>query len=648
MTFDLTWMIGGPQGGGINASAEMLAKAFSRAGLQVFANIEYHSNIMGKHSYYRVRVSDGPIHSHVDRVHVLAALDAETLLGDHHHNPDFPTHPGHAAEVVPGGAILYNPADEHLKNVDLKKEIQRGDVRLYPVPFDEVLKQALAKLGREKDFKQLAIMYNTILLGASVALFDYDKNQLADVVRDTFKGRRARAGELNLAVLDTTYQYMQTQFPDDFPFRVKAGIHNPNQILIRGVQAAAIGKLQAGCGLQTYYPISPATDESTYLETRQRDYNIVVVQAEDEIASVNMAVAAAHMGVRASTSTSGPGFSLMPEGVGFAAITEAPLVLVDYQRGGPSTGLPTRTEQADLQQALHFSHGDFPHIVVSPGDHAETFYDMFYAFNWAERYQMPVIVLIDKFLASTYATIPMPETSALKIDRGSLYVPPDPRQSGYLRYRVTANGISPRAMPGTEGAIFWATTDEHNSKGHISEGVEIRMDQADKRMRKLELAAKEIPANIAYTLYGPKNADVTILGWGSTKGAILDALRELNAAGPVANFLQLRLMRPFPVKAVLRILSKAKQVVGVEENFGGQLADLVQEQTGVSITRRVVKYDGRPFSQDEVRWGVQRALRGKGGRVVVVTGRVNFVRDTKNAKGTKDAKGARTLRATGR
>ncbi|MBI3538466.1 MAG: 2-oxoacid:acceptor oxidoreductase subunit alpha [Chloroflexi bacterium] len=642
-SFDLTWMIGGPQGGGINASAEMLAKAFSRAGLYVFANIEYHSNIMGKHSYYRVRVSDDTVHSHVDRVHVLAALDAETLLGDHHHNVEFPTHHGHGAEVVPGGAIIFNPADERFKDVDILGALQRDDVRLVAVPFDDVLKNALAKLGREKEFRQMSIMYNTIVLAASVALIGFDEEQMAAVVRDTFTGRRAKSGELNLAVMETTYQFMRANFADGFPFKVKNGARNPEQILIRGVQAAAIGKLKAGCALQTYYPISPATDESTFLESHQRDYNIVVVQAEDEISSVNMAVAASHMGVRASTSTSGPGFSLMPEGVGFAAITEAPLVLVDYQRGGPSTGQPTRTEQGDLQQALHFAHGDFPHIVVAPGDHAEIFYAMFHAFNWADHYQMPVIVLLDKFLASTYTTIRIPDMNELKVDRGLIYQSNNSKQNGYLRHRVTENGITPRAIPGTPGSIFWTTTDEHNPKGHISEGIENRMAQADKRMRKLDLAAEEIADDLKYSLFGPTKADITILGWGSTKGAILDAVRELRADGIIANYLQLRVMRPFPVKAVTKILTKAKSIVDVEENYGGQLADLAQEKTGVMIARRVVKYDGRPFSQDEVLWGVRQALKNKAGRIVVVTGRENFARakNFRAANGTPRARRAK-------
>jgi 2-oxoglutarate ferredoxin oxidoreductase subunit alpha len=322
----------------------------------------------------------------------------------------------------------------------------------------------------------------------------------------------------------------------------------------------------------------------------------------------------------------------MPEGVGFASITEAPLVLIDYQRGGPSTGQPTRTEQADLQQALHFSHGDFPHIVVAPGDHTEIFYHMFHAFNWADIYQMPVIVLLDKFLASTYSTTRIPDTKGLKIDRGLIYHPGEPKRNGYLRFDVTASGISPRALPGTEGSIFWATTDEHSPKGHISEGVENRMQQADKRMRKLDLADRQIPDDFKFTLHGPKKADVTLVGWGSTKGAILDAMREQRDDGVSVNFLQVRLMRPFPTDAVNSILSKAKKVIGVEENFSGQLADLVQEKTGIMIERRIVKYDGRPLSQDEVVRGVRQAAKGKPSRVVMVTDRVQALAPKANGK----------------
>lgn len=618
---ELSWMIGGPQGSGINLAAETLAKAFSRSGYFVFANIEYQSNIMGKHSFYRVRVADHEIRSHLDSTNLLVALDEETLFGDHHHNPEFPTHPGHAHEAAPQGGILFDAQFEK----EVQEKLRGREVRLYPLPYLDLLKVALRKLGRESEFKKFEIMRNTLALGATVALLDYDLRVVQEIFRETFTGRKAKVGELNLAALETAYDYARRNFGDDFPHRLPA--QKPrNQILMRGAQAVAIGKIKAGLGFQTYYPISPATDEAVYLEAQQRKYHLVVVQAEDEISAINMAVGAAHMGVRAATSTAGPGFSLMPEGVGFAAMTEAPgPVIFLYQRGGPSTGLPTRSEQADLRFALHPSHGDFPHIVVAPGDLVESFYDSFEAFNWADRYQLPVIVLLDKFLATSYRTIPRPDTSNLKIDRGFIYKPAESRpdlirresRDGYLRYAPTETGITPRAVPGQEGGIFWATTDEHNPKGHISEGIEHRLAQMEKRMKKLHLVAKEIATESKYTLHGPQDADLTIVSWGSTKGPILDALPQLQAGGKSVNYLQLRLLRPFPGEEIAKILGRAKTLVDIEANYSGQMAGLIREMTGIHIPHLVVKYDGRPFSQNEIAEGVEKALAGKEERVMV-------------------------------
>lgn len=610
---DFSWMIGGPQGSGINLAAETLAKAFSRGGYFVFANIEYQSNIMGKHSFYRVRVADHEIRSHLDTTDLLVALDEETLFGDHHHNPEFPTHPGHIHELAPGGGIIFDSQFEK----EVQEKLQGRKLRLYPLPYLELLKQALGKLGRESEFKKFDIMKNTLALGATVAIIDYDLDLVAEIIRETFSGRKAKIGELNLAALETAHEYIRKTFGDDFPHRLP--VQKPrDQILMRGAQAVAIGKLKAGLGFQTYYPISPATDEAVYLEEQQRKYNFVVVQTEDEVSAINMAVGAAHMGVRASTSTAGPGFSLMPEGVGFAAMTESPgPVIFLYQRGGPSTGLPTRSEQADLRFALHPSHGEFPHIVVASGDLVESFYDAFESFNWADRYQLPVIVLLDKFLATSYRTVPRPDTSKLKIDRGLIYKPSAERRDGYLRYAPTETGVTPRAVPGQEGSIFWATTDEHNPKGHISEGIENRLAQMEKRMKKLQLAAKEIPADHKYALHGPKTADLTIVSWGSTKGPILDALPHIQDKAKSVNFLQLRLLRPLPAEEIGEILSKAKQLVSIEANFSGQMAGLIREMTGIRIPHLIVKYDGRPFSQNEIAEGVEKILAGKEEKVMV-------------------------------
>jgi len=634
-------MIGGPQGSGINASAEVFAKACSRAGLRVYANIEYHSNIMGKHSFYRVRVDDEDVRSYRDKVDILVALDQETLTGDGDHRR-WATHYGHVGEINEGGGVIF---DSEIGFDPAKSG--RTDLRFYAVPFMEIIKKALEEVGKGEQARRYEVMKNTVGLGASLALCDYPFDLVAEVIRSQFKGKRAEVGELNVRAAKLAFEHVkQHENAKEFPYTLKPGREPKARILAKGYEIHAIAKLKAGCAFQTYYPISPATDESVFLERQQREYNLLVVQCEDEIASINMAVGAAHMGVRASTATSGPGFALMVEGIGFASITECPgPVLVMYQRGGPSTGMPTRQEQGDLQFALHPAQGDFPHIVIAPGDLRECYQDTFSAFNWAERYQMPVIVLSDKKLASVYTTIDKLELKWDQIDRGEVFTgsewtPMDakgPNDSGsqaghngngmgkmdlasvkeYLRYAFAKDGISPRSRPGVTGGRHWITSDEHDPDGHITEGVEMRVAMMNKRMNKLKLLQKAMPEEQQYFLHGPKEADLTVVAWGSTKGTILDALKVLEAQGKRINFLQCRLMRPFPAGGVGAIVHSAKRIVSIEENYSGQLAQLVQEQTGVMITERINKFDGRPFSEDEVTSALAKVYEGAKAEPVV-------------------------------
>jgi len=634
-------MIGGPQGSGINASAEVFAKACSRAGLRVYANIEYHSNIMGKHSFYRVRVDDEDVRSYKDKADILVALDQETLTGDGDHRR-WATHYGHLGEINEGGGVIFD-SEIGFDPATAK----RPDLRFYAVPFMEIIKKALEEVGKGEQARRYEVMKNTVGLGASLALCDYPFDLVAEVIRSQFKGKRSEVGELNVRAAKLAFEHVkQHENAKEFPYTLKPGGEPKARILAKGYEIHAIAKLKAGCAFQTYYPISPATDESVYLERQQREYNLLVVQCEDEIASINMAVGAAHMGVRASTATSGPGFALMVEGIGFASITECPgPVLVMYQRGGPSTGMPTRQEQGDLQFALHPAQGEFPHVVIAPGDLRECYQDTFSAFNWAERYQMPVIVLSDKKLASVYTTIDKLELRWPDIDRGEVFTGTEwtavdakgPNDSGsqtghngngngkmdlanvkeYLRYAFAKDGISPRSRPGVTGGRHWITSDEHDPDGHITEGVEMRVAMMNKRMNKLKLLQKAMPQEQQYFLHGPKDADLTVLAWGSTKGTILDALKALEAQGKKINFLQCRLMRPFPAEAVGAILRSAKRIVSIEENYSGQLAQLVQEQTGVMIDQRINKFDGRPFSEDEVANALAKVYDGAKAEPVV-------------------------------
>ncbi|MBM4420178.1 MAG: 2-oxoacid:acceptor oxidoreductase subunit alpha [Chloroflexi bacterium] len=618
----LNWMIGGPQGSGINASAEVFARSCSRAGLRVYATFDYHSNIMGKHSFYRVRVADEDLRSFRDPVDVLVALDEETLTGDGHHRR-WATHFGHLHEVSPGGGVVFDteagfdPATS-----------DRKDIKFFPIPLMELIKTALTEIGKGGQFRAYEIMKNTVALGASLALCDYPFASLESVIADQFKAKRFdEIRGLNVRAARLAFDYVRDHFNiKDFPYQLGPGPDAKARILAKGFEIIGIAKLKAGCAFQTYYPISPATDESVFLEKQQRAQNLLVVQCEDEISSINMAVGAAHTGVRASTATSGPGFALMVEGIGFASITEAPGPVVTlYQRGGPSTGMPTRQEQGDLLLTLHPAQGDFPHLVTAPGDLRESYQDTFSAFNWA-----------------VYTTIDKLELKYDKIERGKLYHPgdfTDPQFKGphdgftaqnghqttqyggaekeYLRYALTPDGISPRSRPGQDGGRFWTTSDEHEPSGHITEGVDMRIEMMRKRMGKLDLALKLIPEDQQLGLWGPADADLTVVSWGSPKGTILDAIKVLEAEGKKVNFLQCRLMRPFPARRVGEILRKAKKVVLVEENYSGQLGQVIATETGFMIQERVLKFDGRPFSEDEMVKALSNVLAGGKAEAVV-------------------------------
>ncbi|MSQ27534.1 MAG: 2-oxoacid:acceptor oxidoreductase subunit alpha [Dehalococcoidia bacterium] len=605
---DLTWMLGGPQGGGINTAAEAFAKALTRGGYRIHMNIEYHSNIMGEHSYYTVRISDQDKGNLSEKVHVLVSLDEETLLGNHHN--EWPSHHGHLHKMVAEGVVIYDGA--------LKMDLsgQRQDINYIPVPFDDLLRKVLTEAERGNEFNALRVMTNSVAGGASAAALGVD----LVLYQQSFRGgtgRRAALAELNAAAAAAGYNFVMDALGGRQHFRlVQATPPAQAPLLMRGVQAVALAKLKAGLQFQTYYPISPATDENVYLEANQRTQDLTVVQVEDEISAINMAVGAAHAGVRSSTSTSGPGLSLMCEGFGFASITESagPVVYL-WQRGGPSTGLPTRSEQADLLFALQPGHGDFAHMVVAPGDIPQTVEDSYEAFNWADRYQLPVIVMVDKRLQSSHFTVDDLGLDRLPpIDRGPRFSP----NGDYLRYKFTDSGVSPRAVPGQEGGIFWVTTDEHDERGHITESSDNRVKMMNKRMGKLDLAAREIPSSRKIAFHGPQDADVTIVGWGSTRGSILDAMSLLREReGITANFVQVRLLRPFPVEEVSEILKRAKRTLLVEENYQGQLGDVIAAKTGFTVGQRLVKFDGRPFSEEELQEALLTAIREGQPRVAV-------------------------------
>ncbi len=629
----LAWLVGGAQGSGVDSAANLFAKACAFGGLYVYGQREYYSNIMGEHSYYQVTVSDRPVRSTRSYTDILVSADAETVFL-------------HALSVKPNGALIYDPklidttvskvaALEHRARHDIQHYLQSRDldetlggmlqdaqargVRLYPVPCDELLQKMMGE--KAPQLAQAKRLANAMAVAASCAVVRYDIKLLERALEDIFHGKK-KVIELNLRACELAYEYIIKNFTQDFPITLEPIKASESRIYITGNQATALGKLAAGCTVQTYYPISPATDESTYLEAHQvferhgERGAIVVVQVEDEIAAMTMATGAALAGARAATSTSGPGFSLMVEALGWAGINEVPVVVTLYQRGSPSTGLPTRHEQGDLRFVLHAGHGEFPRIVLASGDLEECFYDEIRAFNYAEKYQLPVIHLLDKALASSSQTCSVFDPLKGRIDRGVLV---SDLSDGYKRFAYTESGISPRTILGIPHGVFWNTGDEHDEFGHITEDPVERVRMMDKRAKKLEIAAREIPLAEKLNIFGDPDSELVLVSWGSPKGAILDALEVLHAEEHSVCFVQCRLLSPLPSDDLKRLLERAKRRACIENNYSGQFAGLVREQTGIAMDHLIVKFNGRPITRDEVYHSVKEILSGKAPRRMVLT-----------------------------
>jgi 2-oxoglutarate ferredoxin oxidoreductase subunit alpha len=633
ITNNLSWLIGGAQGSGVDSAANIFSRACAAGGLHVFGKREYYSNIKGEHSYFTVRVSDRAIHSHVDEVNVLASFDSETIFL-------------HSSAVTPGGAIIYDPelnevSIDEVPTIDswaagrIKKTLEdaglgfkvndvlelarKRGVLTIAIPFGDLLLQ-YAKKVNDPALGRMRRMVNVLALSASMAILQFDMEALGKGIQAVFKAKK-KIADLNVAAATHVYDYTKAKFSSsEFRYQLRTKPPENDMIIIQGHQSSALGKMVAGCRFQTYYPITPASDDSEFLEANEilelngsKSGSTVVVQTEDEIAAIAMAIGSALTGARSATATSGPGFSLMAEALGWAGMNEVPVVVSLYQRAGPSTGLPTRHEQGDLNFAINAGHGEFPRIVFASGDIEESFYDTVKAFNFAERYQMPVIHLLDKAIANSVTTCKIFDPRKVPIERGSLATKVTDADKGaagnYLRFKLSENPLSARVVLGTKGAIFWNTGDEHTEEGHISEDPELRVKMMDKRMRKLDLALKEIKDEDKAVAYG--TGDTVVVSWGSTKGAILDAVDRLRSEGINIKFVQVRLMNPFPSELVKSMLDGAKTVIGVEMNYSAQLGRVLRQNTGRQYDYQIVKYNGRPMSLDEVYNAVKRIVREK-------------------------------------
>jgi 2-oxoglutarate ferredoxin oxidoreductase subunit alpha len=641
----ISWLIGGPQGSGVDSAANIFAKTCAKQGFHIFGKREFYSNIKGEHSYFTIRLSEKPVSSHLEEINMLVSFDAETVFR-------------HADKVSPGGVIIYDSSlaetvlDE-VPTIDLEANKRIGKLLkdsglslnlsgmldlaksngciVYGLPYFDMI-EAVAKNMNDPKLSKLSRVVNVMAISASISLLGINKDKIIGAIQEVF-GSKPKLLASNIEAAQYAYSYIKTKFDTkNVKFNITPKEALKNYLLISGSQAAAIGKILGGCRFQTYYPITPASDESEFLESNQiieqadgKNGSIVVVQTEDEIAAITMAIGASLTGVRTATATSGPGFSLMAEALGWAGMNEVPLVVTMYQRAGPSTGLPTRHEQSDLLFAINAGHGDFPKIVLASGDIEEAFYDSIRAFNFAEIYQLPVIHLLDKAISSSIQTCKN-FSNELKIERGKFKNVIDKNQSEgtaghFQRFKFEDSPISTRVPIGTENAIFWNTGDEHTEEGHISEDPENRIKMMDKRMKKLDLALEKIAEDDKAACYDfDSNSNGVVISWGSTKGAILEALEKLSEEGKKLRFIQIRLLHPFPTETVKKFLMDTKLVIDVEMNYSSQLGSLVQQNTGREIDYRIVKYNGRPISSTEIYIALKSILSGNNERRLVLDG----------------------------
>ncbi len=559
MATEVNFMVGGEAGQGVQSVGFILAKAFARGGYHIFADQDYESRVRGGHNFFRVRVKDSRVGAIAEPIDMLLALNKDSI--------DL-----HQQKLAEGGVIIFD--GERIKDIP-------GNGTRFSVPLDRLAEETTGK----------RLMANSVAVGAALGLVGYDFEIPSGILREHFGG--GEVGENNVKAARAGYEYAQQNFQGDFGHRLNP-ISDEKRMLLTGNEAIALGAIAAGCKFMAAYPMTPASSIMEYMAAKSRDFNLVVVPAEDEIAAVNMIIGASYAGVRAMTATSGGGFCLMVEGLGLAGMTETPIVVVDAQRPGPAIGLPTRTEQGDLQFVLYASHGEFPRAVLAPATVEDCFWLTVKAFNLAEKFQLPVILLTDQHLASSYATVDPFDLSQVTIDRGLLFSPELAGEpSGYQRHRITRSGISPRAFPGQEGALVVTDSDEHDEAGHLIEDAETRTRMMQKRLRKLFSLKKDISTP---GIYGARKADITLIGWGSTCGAIREAVDILNKEGLKVNSFHLTELWPFPAHAVAEALSHAPTSYVIENNATGQLSRLIRAETGREASAKILKYDGRPFT----------------------------------------------------
>ncbi|MGI0070889.1 MAG: 2-oxoacid:acceptor oxidoreductase subunit alpha [Thermoplasmata archaeon] len=574
---DLAVRTGGQAGDGIASIGETISRCFSRMGWHVFGLNAYQSVIRGGHVWFQARTAAARPYSQGDHADVLYALDKQTVAI-------------HAPSLRQGGTVVYDPE----KFAVADSELPAG-VRALGVPTLEFARK----------YTSQSILQNAAGMGASAYLAGIPLDLLHEVLRDSFGKKAGDVVEWNVGASRAGYDFAQQHAGASDRAISKRGAP---KLLMTGNAAIALGAAAAGCKFLAQYPMTPASSIMHWMAAHSQSLGVVVKQAEDELAAINMAIGASFGGVRSMTATSGGGFSLMVEALGMAGMTETPLVVVESQRSGPSTGLPTKTEQGDLNLMLGAGQGEFPRAILAPSHPAEAYRATVTAFELAEAWQTPILVASDLHLSENMMTVDREEIPT-NIDVPSLLTV---RSNGddYKRYQYTDSGVSPRALPGQPGLQYVAGSDEHDEKGHlvsdVKSGIPIwvneRVRMMDKRMRKLRgIAAVAEPPQWE----GPPGAGLTFVAWGSTIGAVRDAMVVLAAQGRATNLLRFPTVYPLDAERVHAEIAKTRRTLLVEANYSGQFGHLLRAETGLHLSERLLKYDGEPFYPHEI---VARAL----------------------------------------
>ncbi|MGC2161628.1 MAG: 2-oxoacid:acceptor oxidoreductase subunit alpha [Silvibacterium sp.] len=571
--------IGGAAGQGVATPGDIFAKVFSRRGLHLNAYNAYQSIIRGGHTFLTVRTGPGKISNIGDHLDLLIPLNQDTM-------------DRHLSLLTAGGACLYNS--------DLIKPGTAADgVQLCPIPVSQ-----LADISKNK------VAQNTLAIGAALSMMGVGFPALESVLAEQFRKKEQKVIDENVSLARAGYDYASQHFK---PFAWPLPMTDTKYAVLSGNGAMAMGGAAAGVKFYSAYPMSPSTGVLHWFAEHARKAEIMVRQVEDEIGVINMAIGAAHAGVRAMCATSGGGFALMSEGLGLAAQAEIPIVVIDCQRAGPSTGVPTKTEQGDLWQMLGAAFGDYPRVIAAPLDIADCFKLIPEIFNIADRFQCPGIVLCDLLLAEGRLSVDPKEIDFYpEIDRGELITSNGTAHEPYKRYKITESGVSPRVIPGLPGYTHVVSSDEHDEDGVLISdeytNTTKRRAMMEKRMRKEGGIAASVPLP---QLLGPANADVTLIGWGSTYGVIDEACELLREAGIFANHLPIRWLVPLHGDAILDLLKNAKHTIIVENNYSGQFARYLRSETSYVPNGHIRKYDGEPFMPHHIVEAVKEQLAGK-------------------------------------